>query len=115
MEFLFGEYSGYFIYYSKTIEDKFNLNFNVSDSLVKINGEGKNNLGNFRMEGYMNFYKNKEEILEKNNVEDNIIKIAEFKMSKIYNEFNNSENERVIKSYNHRRKKHTDYFDNNYY
>ena len=115
LEFLFGEYSGYFIYYSKTIEDKFNLNFNVSDSLVKINGEGKNNLGNFRMEGYMNFYKNKEEILEKNNVEDNIIKIAEFKMSKIYNEFNNSENERVIKSYNHRRKKHTDYFDNNYY
>ena len=115
LEFLFGEYSGYFIYYSKTIEDKFNLNFNVSDSLVKINGEGKNNLGNFRMEGYMNFYKNKEEILEKNNVEDNIIKIAEFKMSKIYNEFNNSENERVIKSYNHRRKKHNDYFDNNYY
>jgi len=35
------------------------LKFELEDSLVKINGEGTNSLGNFSMIGYMNFYRNK--------------------------------------------------------
>ena len=57
----------------------------------------------------MNFYRNKEVIKEKNNIQDQVIKIAEFKINKIYTIFNPSENEKVIKSYNHRRKKNDNY------
>ena len=105
LEFLNGDYSGYFIYYSKTIEERFNINLDVQDSLVKISGTGNNSLGNFNLSGYFNFYRNKEIIKEKNNVEDQIIKLAEFKINKNYTKFDPSENEKVIKSYNHRRKK----------
>ena len=38
LNYLCGEYSGYFMYYGKTIEDKVNLNFTLQDSLVRING-----------------------------------------------------------------------------
>ena len=105
LEFLNGDYSGYFIYYSKTIEERFNINLDVQDSLVKISGTGNNSLGNFNLSGYFNFYRNKEIIKEKNNVEDQVIKLAEFKINKNYTKFDPSENEKVIKSYNHRRKK----------
>ena len=105
LEFLTGDYSGYFMYYSKTIEDRFKMNLEVQDSLVKVFGEGANSLGNFNLSGYMNFYRNKEVIIEKNNIEEQTIKIAEFKINKNYTMFNPSENEKVIKSYNHRRKK----------
>ena len=109
LEFLAGDFSGYFMYYSKTIEDRFKISLEEQDSLVKIFGEGSNSLGNFNLSGYMNFYRNKELIIEKNNVEEQTIKLAEFKINKNYTMFNPSENEKVIKSYNHRRKRN----DNN--
>ena len=109
LEFLSGDYSGYFMYYSKTIEDRFNINLEVQESLVKVFGSGTNSLGNFNLTGYMNFFRNKEVIIEKNNIRDQVIKIAEFKINKIYTMFNPSENEKVIKSYNHRRKKNESY------
>lgn len=111
LEFLSGDYSGYFMYYSKTIEDRFKLELEIQDSLVKVFGNGSNSLGNFNLEGYMNFYRNKDVIKEKNNIQDQIIKIAEFKINKIYTKFNPTENEKVIKSYNHRRKKNDNYGD----
>jgi hypothetical protein len=111
LEFLAGDYSGYFMYYSKTIEDRFNINLEIQDSLVKVFGSGTNSLGNFNLTGYMNFFRNKEVIIEKNNIQDQVIKIAEFKINKIYTMFNPSENEKVIKSYNHRRKKNDSYGD----
>ena len=109
LEFLSGDYSGYFMYYSKTIEDRFNINLEEQESLVKVFGSGTNSLGNFNLTGYMNFFRNKEVIIEKNNIQDQVIKIAEFKINKIYTMFNPSENEKVIKSYNHRRKKNESY------
>lgn len=114
LDFLNGEYAGYFMYYGKTIEERMRLNLEIADSLVKCNGEGTNNLGTFNMEGYMKFYRSKKEMLEKNNMDEPYIKLAEFNMTKIYNEFNSIENERVIKSYNHRRKKNnenSDFYD----
>ena len=105
LNFLSGEYTGYFMYYSKTIEDRFQMNLSIEDSLVKIYGNGTNNLGAFNIDGYMNFFRTKEVLLEKNKIEEPVIKLAEFKMKKVYNKFNPTENERVIKSYNHRRKK----------
>ena len=59
LEYLDSEYAGYFMYYGKTIEDRFSLSFELQDSLVKINGEGTNSLGNFSLIGYMNFYRSK--------------------------------------------------------
>ena len=111
LEFLTGDYSGYFMYYSKTIEERFKMNLDVQDSLVKVFGNGNNSLGNFNLNGYMNFFRNKELIIEKNNIEEQTIKIAEFKINKNYTMFNPSENEKVIKSYNHRRKKNDSFGD----
>ena len=105
LSFLSGEYAGYFMYYSKTIEDRFKINLEIEDSLVKLYGNGSNNLGAFNVNGYMNFFRTKEVLLEKNKIEEPVIKLAEFSMKKVYNQFNPTENERVIKSYNHRRKK----------
>ena len=56
----------------------------------------------------MNFYRNKEEILEKNDLDSDFIKLSEFKLTKIYTAFNPNENYRVIKSFQHRRKKVND-------
>ena len=97
LEFLAGDYSGYFVYYSKTIEERFNINFDIEDSLVKISGSGNNSLGNFNLSGYFNFFRNKDIIKEKNSIEDQVIKIAEFKINKNYTVFNPTENEKVIK------------------
>lgn len=44
-------------------------------------------------------------LLEKNDLETDFIKLAEFKLTKVYTEFNPNENYRVIKSFQHRRKK----------
>jgi hypothetical protein len=38
LNYLCGDYSGYFMYYGKTIEDKVSLSFSLEDSLVRING-----------------------------------------------------------------------------
>ena len=60
MEFLTGDYSGYFMYYSKIIEDRFKMNLDIQDSLMKVFGEVTNSLGNFNLYGYMNFLRNKD-------------------------------------------------------
>lgn len=39
LDFLSGEYAGYFMYYGKTIEDRVCLNLTYQDSLVRINGK----------------------------------------------------------------------------
>lgn len=59
LNYLSGEYHGFFMYYDKTIEDRFNLNLTVEDNLVRISGEGTNNLGNFNILGFINFYTTK--------------------------------------------------------
>lgn len=38
LTFLSGEYHGYFLYYNKTIEDRFFLNFSLEENKVRING-----------------------------------------------------------------------------
>jgi hypothetical protein len=38
LQFLSGEYHGFFLYYNKTIEDRFYLNFSLEDNQVRING-----------------------------------------------------------------------------
>jgi hypothetical protein len=59
----------------------------------------------------MNFYRDKDSLIEKNDINSEVIKLAEFKFSKIYTNFNPNENYRVIKSYQHRRKKIEDDFN----
>jgi hypothetical protein len=110
LSYLTGEYSGYFMYYGKTIEDRVTLQMSLQESLVRVSGEGTNNLGNFNVIGYMNFYRTKENLLEKNDLDNEYIKFAEFKLTKIYTAFNPNENYRVIKSFQHRRKKADDEF-----
>jgi hypothetical protein len=105
LTFLTGEYSGYFMYYGKTLEDRIDLNLELHDSLVRVSGDGTNNLGNFGVVGYMNFFRTKDAIVEKNEMESEYIKLAEFKITKVYTAFNPNENYRVIKSYQHRRKR----------
>lgn len=39
LQFLSGEYHGFFLYYNKTIEDRFYLNFSLEDNQVRINGK----------------------------------------------------------------------------
>lgn len=36
--YLTGEYHGFFVYYDKTIEDRFYINFDYDDNQVRING-----------------------------------------------------------------------------
>jgi len=38
LNFISGEYHGFFIYYEKTIEDQFMLNFSLDDDQIKITG-----------------------------------------------------------------------------
>lgn len=107
LKFLSNEYSGYFVYFSKTIEDRFTLQMTLNDSLVSIEGQGINNLGRFRLRGYMSLYRNKEEILRNNNVNDSCVKLGKMKLTKTYVVFNPNENNRVIKSYTHRKREVT--------
>ena len=74
INYLTGEYHGFFVYYDKTIEDRFYINFDYDDNQVRINGkifftkinfklgEGTNSLGNFNLIGYINFYNMKGKI-----------------------------------------------------
>jgi hypothetical protein len=39
LEFLSGEFAGYFMYYGKTIEDRADISLELEDSLVRINGK----------------------------------------------------------------------------
>ena len=59
LQYLSGEYHGFFMYYDKTIEDRFMLNFGLEEAQVRISGEGTNNLGNFNLIGYLNFFRTK--------------------------------------------------------
>jgi hypothetical protein len=121
LNFLSGEYHGFFMYYDKTIEDRFNLNLTIVDNQVRISGEGTNNLGNFNILGYINFYTTKgnyiiftiffiiEDLILRNDKDAEQIYLGEFKFTRMYNAFNPNENYRVIKSYQHRRRKNIDY------
>lgn len=106
LKFLSTEYAGYFVYFSKTIEDKFTLTLKAQDtSLIYIEGEGVNCLGKFKIKGYMNLFRDKVDLLRNNNVEDDFIRIAKIKMSRHYLVFNPNENERVMKSFTHRKRR----------
>ena len=54
-----------------------------------------------------------EDIMLRNDLEGEVIQLGEFKMSKIYNAFNPNENFRVIKSYQHKKKKSNSDISNN--
>lgn len=45
-----------------------------------------------------------DEMIEQNDPSSDKLYIATFKFTRLYNAFNNNENNRVIKSYNHRKK-----------
>jgi hypothetical protein len=47
-------------------------------------------------------------MLERNNIEDEVMYLGDFRVTRIYNAFNPNENVRVIKSYQHRKKKTSD-------
>ena len=106
LTFLSGEYHGFFVYLGKTIEDCFNLNFNYEDNQVRVSGGGKNNLGEFNIIGYVNFFIMKEQLLNNNDIESDVIKFGMIKLTRIYSDFDNNENNRVIKSFQHSRKKY---------
>ena len=110
LKYLSGEYNGYFVYYGKTIEDKFTLNFVYEDNEVRVSGEGMNNLGEFEIIGFVNFYTIKEELVGNNHIESDVIKFGVFKVTRLYNAFNMHENTRVIKSFQHSRKKYENEF-----
>lgn len=114
LSFLSNEYIGYFLYFSKTIEDKFSLKLSLDNSLVVINGEGENVLGHFLLKGYMNLYRDKEEILRNNSLDENFIVLGKVKLTKQYVVFNPNENYRVMKSYTHRKKVQKDGEDENF-
>ena len=105
LSFLSGEYHGFFVYFGKTIEDYFNLNFNYEDNQVRVSGSGKNNLGDFNIIGYVNFFTMKEQLLNNNSLDSEVIKFGIIKLTRIYSDFNSNENNRVIKSFQHSRKK----------
>ena len=111
LTFLSGEYHGFFVYFGKTIEDSFTLNFNYEDNQVRVSGRGKNNLGDFNIIGYVNFFTMKEQLLNNNDLESDVIKFGMIKFTRIYSEFNSNENNRVIKSFQHSRKKYEEFTD----
>ena len=111
LTFLSGEYHGFFVYFGKTIEDCFNLNFNYEDNQVRVSGSGKNNLGDFNIIGYVNFFTMKDQLLSNNAIESEVIKFGVIKLTRIYSDFNSNENNRVIKSFQHSRKKYEDFTD----
>lgn len=49
-----------------------------------------------------------ESMINSNDVNSDSIKLGEFKFSRLYNAFNPNENYRVIKSYQHRKKRSND-------
>ena len=108
LTFLSGEYHGFFVYYGKTIEDKFSLNFFVEDHQVRLNGEGTNNLGDFSVLGYVNFFTIKDQLLGENSIDSSVIKFGSIRITRIYSAFNESEQMRVMKSYQHSRKKYSE-------
>ena len=108
---LTGEYHGFFVYFSKTIEDRFYLNYTLEDNQVRVNGKGNNNLGEFHFLGYVNFFTIKEQLLENNNLDSEVINFGKIKLIRNYNAFNTNENNRVIKSYQHSRKRNDEYDD----
>ena len=111
LSFLSGEYHGFFVYFGKTIEDYFNLNFNYEDNQVRVSGSGKNNLGDFNIIGYVNFFTMKEQLLNNNSLDSEVIKFGIIKLTRIYSDFNSNENNRVIKSFQNSKKKYDEFND----
>ena len=109
LSFLSGDYHGFFVYFGKTIEDNFNLVFNYENNQVRVSGGGKNNLGDFNIFGFVNFFTIKEQLLNNNDPESDVINFGLIKLTRIYNDFNSNENNRVIKSFQHSRKKYDEF------
>ena len=53
----------------------------------------------------------KEQLLSNNPIESEVIKFGMIKLTRIYSDFNSNENNRVIKSFQHSRKKFEDFND----
>jgi len=67
--FFSGQYKGYYIKDNKTIEEQFFLSFlnnNLSIPQIKLIGYGNNNNGEFFLNGFINFYRDKVEMITKN-------------------------------------------------
>lgn len=64
--YLSGNYSGYFVNKSKTIEDGFFINFVFENNDTRIIGNGVNPFGEFHLNGEIKFVKSKEEIVSMN-------------------------------------------------
>jgi hypothetical protein len=47
----------------------------------------------------------RDELLSRNDLDSDVINLGEFKVTRLYNAFNPNENYRVIKSYQHRKKR----------
>lgn len=52
---------------------------------------------------------NLDEMINRNNIESEVINLGEFRITRIYNAFNPNENYRVIKSFQHRKKRPYDF------
>ena len=53
----------------------------------------------------------KDQLLNNNDIESEVIKFGMIKITRIYNDFNSNENNRVIKSFQHSRKKYEEFND----
>ena len=105
LSYMSGFFSGFFIYFNKTIEDKFKLSFTLEENQVRVSGEGTNNLGDFNIIGYANFFTIKEQLIMSNDISSNVIKFGTIRVTRIYSNFDPNENSRVIKSFQHSRKR----------
>lgn len=105
LDFMSGGYHGFFVYFTKTIEDRFDLNFVLEDNQVRVSGKGINNLGEFNIIGYVNFFTIKEQLLVNNSLDSPVINFGTIRITRMYHNFDSSENNRVIKSFQHSRKK----------
>jgi hypothetical protein len=60
----------------------------------------------------LNFLSQLEDLILRNDMNSEEIYIGEFKLTRLYNAFNPNENFRVIKSYQHRKRKNIDISEN---
>ena len=69
MIYLTGQYTGYYLYQEKTIEDSFYLSYiydNNNPSEQKVVGMGKNFMGEYELLGTVRFLRDKQEMIDRN-------------------------------------------------
>ena len=82
------------------------LDLNITDSsIIELEGRGINNFGKFKVEGNMNLFRNKADILRNNDLNSDYIILGKLKLKRKYLVFDQNENDRVIKSFTHRKRK----------